>query len=136
MTPRPSAALTELAAQHADLRARIARCETLAAALDAATIEPDVLIAEVSALRRALDVHNQYEEKLLHPLLIDADWSGAVRVARMVEDHVEEHLALRRDLAGDTTAALRDVLASLRSHLASEERAFLSRRVLRDELVR
>lgn len=131
---KPSAALAELAAQHADLRLRIAACEALADQLDAGEADAAAVLAEVSALRRAFDVHNHHEEQLLEPLLIDADWSGAVRVARMVEDHVEEHRAMRRGLETDTTAALRDVLASLRAHLISEERGFLSRRVLRDDL--
>jgi hypothetical protein len=127
--------LAELAAQHASLRAHIARCEQLADQLDAGAIEPDALLTAITALRRAFDDHNQLEERWLHPLLLDADGMGAVRVARMVEDHVEEHQAIRRAIAPalgpTTTGALRDVLTGLRDHLAAEERGFLSRRVLR-----
>ncbi|HET9624944.1 MAG TPA: hemerythrin domain-containing protein [Kofleriaceae bacterium] len=138
-TPRtPSHALAALSAQHADLRAQIARCEQLADELDAGAAEPAVLLEAITALRRTFDAHNQLEERWLHPLMIGTDWMGAVRVARMVEDHVEEHQAIRRaiapELGSTTTAALRDVLAGLRDHLAAEERGFLSRRVLRDNL--
>lgn len=69
-------------------------------------------------------------------MLLDADWLGAVRVARMVEDHVEEHRAMRSAMStasgSAATAELRGVLASLREHLATEERYFLGRKVLRD----
>ena len=131
----PHTALAELTLQHAALRTEMNRCDELADQLDAGRIEPGVLLDAIATLRRAFDAHNQFEERLLHPLLLDADWSGAVRVSRMVEDHVEEHQAIRRAidpaLGNTTTAALRDVLNGLREHLESEERGFLSRRVLR-----
>ena len=132
----PSGALAELAAQHARLRDMIERCEDLADGVDAGNVDPAQLLGEVVALRIAFDTHNQFEEQLLRPVLLDADWLGAVRVSRMVEDHVEEHRSMRRELDHTTTAELRAVLASLLAHLASEERYFLTRRVLRDDLVR
>jgi cation transport ATPase len=81
---------------------------------------------------------NQFEEQLLQPVLLDADWLGAVRVARMVEDHAREHRAMGRQLGGASapTAELRATLAVLRAHLDSEEHYFLTRRVLRDDLAR
>lgn len=144
MISTPSHALAELEAQHAGLRAQIAQCEALADRLDAGLDEPNILLDAIAQLRRAFEVHNRFEEQLLHPLLLDSDWSGAVRVARMVEDHVEEHRAIHRGIvetaptgfAPSTTGSLRDVLASLREHLASEERGFLSKKVLRDDLSR
>jgi hypothetical protein len=132
----PSHALAELAAQHARLRDMIARCEDLAVGVDDGRVEPAQLLGEIVALRIAFDAHNHFEEQLLEPVLLDADWLGAVRVSRMVEDHIEEHRSMRRELHSPTTAVLRDVLASLLAHLASEERYFLSRKVLRDDLVR
>ena len=134
----PTTALAELTDQHARLRELIARCDELADALDAGEIGPTQLLREVARLRIAFDTHNTFEEQQLRPMLLDADWLGAVRVSRMVEDHVEEHRAMRgamRDAAGSaTTSELRAVLAGLREHLASEERYFLSRKVLRDDL--
>jgi hypothetical protein len=129
----PSGALGELAAQHAMLRELIERCDELADQVDAGAANAGRLVDEVARLRVAFDAHNQFEEQLLRPLLLDADWMGAVRVARMVEDHVEEHRAMRGSLADGPTAALRDVLASLRDHLTAEERYFVSPRVLRDD---
>lgn len=130
----PSRALDELAAQHAVLRERIDRCEDLADEVDAGAAEPGPLLAEVARLRAAFDAHNQFEERLLRPLLLDADWMGAVRVSRMVEDHVHEHRAMRAGLAAGPTSELRRVLADLRAHLETEEHYFLSRKVLRDDL--
>ena len=130
----PSRALDELATQHAVLRERIDRCEDLADEVDAGAAEPGPLLDEVARLRAAFDAHNQFEERLLRPLLLDADWMGAVRVSRMVEDHVHEHRAMRVGLGATPTSDLRRVLADLRAHLETEEHYFLSRRVLRDDL--
>lgn len=129
MTPNQVIAVID--AQHAELRARIARCDALADELDAGRGEVTQLLDAVSELRRAFDVHNQLEERVLRPVLLDADWLGEVRVARMVEDHVEEHRAMRRDLDTTTTHELRGVLASLRAHLESEERHILTHQRLR-----
>jgi hypothetical protein len=132
LTPRR--ALDTLAAQHANLRERIDRCDELADQVDAGTGAVSDLVGEVARLRAAFDEHNRFEERLLEPLMLDADWLGAVRVSRMVEDHVEEHREMRQGLAATPTGELRGVLASLRDHLATEERGFLSRKVLRDDL--
>jgi hypothetical protein len=131
----PSGALSELADQHGRLRDMMERCEELAYALDAGTAEPDALLREVARLRTAFDAHNRFEEQLLRPLLVDADWMGAVRASVMVEEHIEEHRSMRQQMGSPTTAELRAVIASLRAHLQAEERAFLSWKVLRDDLV-
>lgn len=130
----PSRALDELCAQHALLRELIERCADLADEVDAGTAGPDRLLDEVARLRAAFDAHNQFEEQLLRPLILDVDWMGAVRVSRMVEDHVQEHRAMRGGLGAAPTSELRGVLADLGAHLESEERYFLSPRVLRDDL--
>jgi hypothetical protein len=132
----PSSALDELAAQHAMLRELMDRCEELADEVDAGTQGATQLLQQVARLRALFDAHNQFEEELLRPLLLDVDWLGAVRVSRMVEDHVEEHRVLRRELGGTPTSDLRRVIADLRDHLTTEERYFLSRKVLRDDVVR
>jgi iron-sulfur cluster repair protein YtfE (RIC family) len=134
----PSRALAVLADQHASLRDMIARCEELADALDAGQIEPAQLLREVARLRVAFDTHNQFEEQLLQPVLLDAEWLGAVRVSRMVEDHTQEHRSMKGQLGATSmptpTSELRATLANLRAHLVDEEHHFLSRRVLRDDL--
>ena len=130
----PSRALDTLAAQHATLREMIDRCEELADEVDADCACPTGLALEVARLRIAFDEHNRLEEQLLRPLLLDTEWLGAVRVSRMVEDHVEEHRAMRIGLAATPAGDLRGVLASLRDHLATEERYLVSQKVLRDDL--
>jgi iron-sulfur cluster repair protein YtfE (RIC family) len=138
MTPKltASSALEELATQHAMLREMMERCEELAEEVDAGSSAPAQLLREVARLRSTFDAHNQFEEQLLRPLLLNVDWLGAVRMSRMVEDHVEEHRVLRSELRATPTAELRKVIADLRDHLATEERYFLSRKVLRDDLAR
>ena len=126
--------LVALSHQHADLRARISRCEEMADRFDADLLDPAPLLREVAALRTVFDDHNQFEERALGPILLDAHQLGAVRTARLVEDHAEEHRVLRRDLDISTGAELRIVLANLRKHLEAEERYFLTRRVLHDDL--
>jgi hemerythrin-like domain-containing protein len=125
--------LTVLTAQHAELRDRIARCEDVVDGLEAGHVDVAALLREVSDLRRAFEAHNQLEEQLLRPVLLDADWLGEVRIARMVDDHVEEHRALRGELDTATAWELRRVLASLRAHLDAEEQHFLTRKTLRSE---
>jgi hypothetical protein len=130
----PGQALGALADQHAKLRDMMGRCEELADSLDAERIAPAPLLREVARLRLAFDAHNQFEEELLRPVLLDAEWLGAVRVSRMVEEHTQEHRSMRQQLGSAPTAELRAVIATLRAHLADEERTFLSGRVLRDDL--
>jgi iron-sulfur cluster repair protein YtfE (RIC family) len=132
----PSAAFDTLAAQHAVLRERIERCDALADEVDIGMTEPGRLLEEVAQLRGEFDEHNRFEEQLLRPLLLDVEWLGAVRVSRMVEDHVQEHRAMQLGLGATPTAELRRVLANLRDHLSSEERYLLSRSVLRADLDR
>jgi hypothetical protein len=130
----PNVLLATLAKQHADLRERIARCELLAERLDAGLLDPAQLLGEVAALRSAFEQHNQFEERVLTRLLRDAEWLGALRVSRIVKDHIEEHRAIRRDLATGPAAELCAVLSSLRTHLDTEERYFVAPSVRRDDL--
>jgi hypothetical protein len=129
-------ALQELLAQHAKLRDMIERCEKLADELDRDGGDPTPLTREVARIRLAFDAHNSYEEQLLRPVLEATDSFGPVRIDRMVSEHVDEHRSMRTRLAGwSATEVLREVLHNLRSHLETEERYFLSAKVLRDDLV-
>src|SRR5262249_35917672 len=143
-SPRPSEvpmiepakrALDELLSQHNTLRELIQRCERLADELDRGRGAPTELMREVARLRIAFDAHNKFEEHLLRPILRDVDAFGAVRVQQMVEDHTNEHRLMRERLATTITGELRATLESLRAHLDTEERYFLSSRVLRDDLI-
>ena len=127
--------MIELEAQHDALRGMMDRCEDLADELDAGRMGPTQLMREVARLRLAFDAHNQFEEKLLRPALLDGDAFAAIRIERLVEDHVNEHRAMRQKLASSETVVLRDVIETLRAHLEAEERYLLTAKVLRDDLV-
>ena len=143
MTHRSASdALDELAVQHAVLREMMERCEALADEVDIGMTAPAILVQAVARLRIAFDEHNRFEETLLHPLLTARAGSAApgtpglprdVRIARIVDDHVSQHRAMRDGLDATPTAALRGVLASLRDHLASEERTLLANQLPRDD---
>jgi iron-sulfur cluster repair protein YtfE (RIC family) len=135
MSYTPSTALAELMQQHARLRDMMERCEELADEADRTGDAPVNLTREVAKLRIAFDAHNQFEEEMLRPVLLAQDAFGAVRIERMVEQHIGEHRAIRTRLHGWVTDQLREVIADLRAHLEAEERYFLSSRVLRDDVV-
>jgi iron-sulfur cluster repair protein YtfE (RIC family) len=130
----PSRLLEELKQQHEALRQIMDQCEHLADDLDRGNAQATDLTRTVAKLRLAFDAHNKFEEDLLRPVLREIDAFGAVRIEQMIEDHIDEHRAMRRHLEGPT-AELRATLYELRAHLAAEERYFLSSRVLRDDLV-
>ncbi len=131
----PGRALAELKAQHDALRGMMDRCEELAGELDAGRMGPLQLTREVARLRLAFDAHNTFEEQLLRPVLIEGDAFAAVRIDRMIEDHVGEHRTMRARLTSTETSELRDVVETLRAHLDAEERYLLTAKVLRDDLV-
>jgi len=136
MTVKPSRALSELLSQHDSLRCMMDLCEDMANNLDEHVFaDPAPLIRELARLRLAFDAHNKFEEQLLRPVLLEHDSFGPVRVQRMVEDHIHEHRAIGERLASPATAALRDVIETLRAHLDAEERYLLSSKVLTDDLV-
>jgi hemerythrin HHE cation binding domain-containing protein len=136
MTPRSASdALDELAVQHAVLREMMERCEALADEVDVGMTGAAILVQAVARLRIAFDEHSRFEEALLHPLLAARTESTSagtpglpreVRIARIVDDHMSQHRAMRDGLDAGPTAALRGVLGSLREHLAGEERTLLA----------
>jgi len=141
-----SDALDELAVQHAVLRELMERCEALADEVDIGMTGPAILVQAVARLRIAFDEHNRFEEALLRPLLAARaepaaprmpDLPREVRIARIVDDHVSQHRAMRDSLdlglTPGPTAALRGVLGSLREHLAGEERTLLAHPLPRDD---
>jgi hypothetical protein len=136
MTTPSATALSELISQHDSLRELMDHCEDLADALDARPEgDPGPLTRELAKLRVAFDAHNKFEEQLLRPVLLAHDTHGTVRVERMVEDHIHEHQAVRERLTSPSTAALRDVIETLRAHLDAEERYLLSSKVLQQQTI-
>lgn len=131
----PARALIELKAQHDALRGMMQRCTELADELDTGGDCATQLVREVARLRMAFDSHNEFEEQLLKPALLDGDAFAGVRIDRMVEDHINEHRSMRVKLHSPETAVLREVIETLRAHLDAEERYLLTAKVLRDDVV-
>lgn len=130
-------ALSELISQHDQLRSIMDHCEDLADSIDSAPDgDPEPLMREIAKLRIAFDTHNRFEEQLLRPVLLAHDTHGSVRIERMVDDHVNEHRAVRAKLTSPTTEALRDVIETLRAHLDAEERYLLTSKVLQTQALR
>ncbi len=94
----------ELQAQHETLREMIERCEALADELDAGRGDPLRLWREVARLRAAFQIHRTFEGPLRRSGTIVAPTVRSGYRTRSGQAH-----------------ALRDVLASLRAHLAMEE---------------
>jgi hypothetical protein len=122
-----SEVLELLLAQHTSLRLLMDACEEMETEAD--------LERALARLRLAFAEHNRYEETVLRPILDGIDGFSDVRIVRMVEDHVGEHRALADRMAMLSRGALKALLTTLREHLATEERYFLSPRVVRDDLV-
>ena len=133
---KPASLFDELMKQHGELRAMMERCEELATALDAGAPDPAPLAREVERLRVAFAAHNAFEERLLRPMLYAHDAFATARIDQMIDDHVAEHRAMHAQLnEGTPTAALRDVIETLRAHLDAEDRYVLTSGALRDDLV-
>ena len=132
--PAPQA-LEALLSQHAELRAMIERCEDLADDLDRGAVGPATLTREVACLRRAFDVHNRCEARLLRPLLAESGALAEIRIELTCADHIDEHRLVRTGLEGSVVEELRTTLARLREHLVTEERCLLSRRASRSDAI-
>jgi len=129
--------LAELISQHDGLRTLMDHCEDLADSLDAhPDADPGPLSREIARLRAMFEAHNKFEEQLLRPILLAHDTHGTTRVDRMVEDHIHEHETVRQRLSAPATAAVRDVIETLRAHLDAEERYLLTSKVLRGDLAK
>lgn len=120
----PTHARAQLLREHDRLR------ELIRAALAAEDV--DERRRALEELRLAFAAHNGSEEVLLVPVLAgDPAW-GPARIARMMEEHVAEHAAMRALMAGEeATDHLAEIAEELDAHMAAEERTFLSAHVLR-----
>jgi len=130
MVSLPSAMHAELVAQHVRLRALLLSAESAARRYLAGDPAADFRAA-LDALRGALSVHHQYEERVYESLLREGESTGTLRVERMIRDHENEHVAMLELLELDAQIVV-DVLAELAddliAHIAAEERIFLGAR--------
>ncbi|MEO8845491.1 MAG: hemerythrin domain-containing protein [Kofleriaceae bacterium] len=132
------AARTKLLAQHDQIRMRLSTCSVLGRRLldgERVRFELDEALA---ALRSAFIEHNATETDLIRPLLRDSPNWGTVLIDRMLEEHVAEHAAFWELLAGpahDVALRIDELIEDLDSHMAAEERTFLSPLVLHPDAI-
>ncbi len=134
----PSKARKRLLAEHDALRTLLARAEQIAADILRGAAAPTALRDVLQMCRNEFAAHNASEEELLGPILKhDFAW-GQARIDRMFEEHRAEHAEIRAALTGpDLRVAPRiaELREMIEAHMAAEERTFLSRGVLRDDVV-
>jgi len=135
----PSEVRRTLLAEHNELRTRLKIVESLARELLAGEPVHPELVHEIDELRRSLQAHNATEELHLEPLLRGADAWGSIRVEQMLHEHLDEHLEFRSILGLTDLQALAKALPALatklRAHMKHEEKTFLNRDVLKDDLI-
>ncbi len=142
---RPSEIRQRLLNQHrwiAELAAGVEQAakHVLAGATDA----EQSFTYSVRELEAAVQSHNDFEERVLAPLLQRVDAWGPERVGMMVKKHAQEHTSVTRALEASQSPRL-DLLARARvasaaiaellDHMAREEREILHVNLLRDDIV-
>lgn len=134
----PSQARAHLLSEHAELRAVLARAERIAADALAGSSASVQLRDILQICRDLFAAHNASEERLLGPILQQDPAWGQARIDRMMEEHRAEHAEMRAALTGrdrDVAARVADLREIIEAHMDAEERTFLSRSVLRDDVV-
>ena len=129
-----SEARSKLLGQHVVLRAHLETCIRLAALLRAGEpmgLELDVALKD---LRNDFVEHNETETAVIRKLLHGPSSWGSLLIDRMLEEHIAEHMAFWELLSGsrdEVAARIEDLAEELDSHMAAEERTFLSPLTLR-----
>ncbi len=135
----PSQVRAALLGKHRRLRIMLAVLDRLASEVLAGRKFAAVLEIAVGNLRDELQIHHEAEERALEAVLPAVDAWGPIRAAQMLREHAAEHAEIAAGLAGrrgaDLARAWPAVAAHVRQHMEDEERTFLSREVLRDDLV-
>jgi hypothetical protein len=134
----PSQARQQLLAEHDELRTILARADRIAREVVAGAAVTAELRDVLQLCRDLFAIHNASEERLLGPILQqDFAW-GQVRIDRMFEEHRAEHAEIFAALRGpvrEVAGRIGDLRELVEAHMAAEERTFLSRGVLRDDVV-
>jgi iron-sulfur cluster repair protein YtfE (RIC family) len=134
MAPNRDAVRAELLAQHEGLIVLLRLAEDAGRRLLAGAFVEVELEERLTALRNALEYHNQRELALLGPLLAELDQRGPRLVSRMLEEHIEEHELFFERLRGparEVATRLPELAELLEAHMMAEERTFLSPEVHR-----
>jgi hemerythrin-like domain-containing protein len=141
--PFPSEIRRALLEEHARLRTLLGELEELARRRADGEDVGRRLPALAAKLARAVEVHNAAEEQVLEPLLRSVDAWGPLRIDEMLVEHVKEHAeivaaleaATRIGADAELARAIPRLAATLREHMEIEERTFLARDLLRDDVI-
>lgn len=129
---------------HAALRRRVERVETLSRGALSSASGIQELRAEARELIRALEQHMSWEDEHLLAVLADVDEWGPERAQRMQADHREQRELLRyaTSVLDDPSRAIEllarttlDLARLLQDDMEDEEQAVLDPAVLRDDVV-
>ena len=132
----------ELLGQHASLKLMAAKIRELAER-PSEDISPDQLSGLLHELGDGIDAHNAREEHLLGEVLPTLDAWGPERLARMDDHHRREHREIAERVRAaaklpDSSATLGAALPAiedLMTHMHEEEKEFLGRDLLRDDVI-
>lgn len=141
--PFPSEIRHALLEEHARIRRLLDELEELAQRQAAGEELGRRVPALAGQLARTVEAHNAAEEQVLEPLLRTVDAWGPLRIDDMLIEHVKEHVeivtALEHVSRGGADAEIASTIPQLasvmRAHMAAEERTFLAREVLRDDVI-
>jgi hypothetical protein len=134
---KPSEIRSELLAQHADLRDKIAEVRRLAEHWEEGG--EGSLHHALVRLTDGVRMHNAREDELMRDIFPTLDAWGPVRAEVMQEEHVLEHgalfasLVLARDASVASPGSVIAVLDSILAHMEREEEVFLGKDVLSDD---
>lgn len=139
----PSEIRRALLEEHARLRVLLDELEDLAARAAQGEELGRRVPALAGQLARAVEAHNAAEERVLEPLLRSVDAWGALRIDDMLVEHLREHaeIVAALDAAGRGASSVElartfpRLAAEMRAHMDREERTFLARDLLRDDIV-
>lgn len=143
-TLRPSQVRARILREHATLRSRLDQLTRETAALQAGDERAvERALALSGELLELLGDHLDLEDRVLAPVLKDADSWGDIRAARLLQHHAEQREQLHGIARSSRTqqspmalAALLDALIDdLRIDMDHEERSVLSTELLHDDLV-
>jgi len=131
-------ARTLLITQHDAIRTSLGTCLEIAKRLR--TDDADEAELELALERMRADVyqHNLSETELIRPLLVQGQRWGELLIGRMLEEHLAEHVAMwavMEQPARVVAFELEELAEDLDAHMAAEERTFLARDVLREDVI-
>lgn len=142
---RPSEVRRRVFSDHESLRARLDEIEDLVGVVSGGDAERGLsLRMRAVELLDTLELHMQWEERFLVPVLQDSDAWGPARVERFHTEHREQREVLRHLLGvlGDNgrpasllARSVRDFAVLLRADMDEEESVFLDPSVVRDDVV-